>query len=224
MAQQTLTILLADDMAHFLDLELSFLRRADCKIITASDGAQALVVAKREAPDLLLLDVEMPRMTGIEVCRLLRQDAGFKKTPIVMVTSTDRRAEAMQAGATDFWQKPIKESEFLDGIRRLVPIKIREDERLSIGLPVTVEYSGKSAEGMTRDISDSGAFILVRAGIAPGADVTCRVRLGFDRAPEVAVSGKVARAMTGDDGGIGVEFVGPDAEIKKLRDYLKSKR
>lgn len=224
MSKQTLTILLADDMAHFLDLELSFLRRADCKIITASDGAQALVVAKRENPDLLLLDVEMPRMTGIEVCRLLRQDAGFKKTPIVMVTSTDRRSEAMQAGATDFWQKPIKETEFLDGIRRLVPIKIREDERVSIGLPVTVDYSGKSATGMTRDVSHSGAFILVRAGIAPGSDVICNISLGFDAAPTVALQGKVARAMTGDDGGIGVEFVGPDDAIKKLRDYLKAKK
>jgi CheY-like chemotaxis protein len=215
--------MLADDMAQFLDLELSFLRRADCQIITAADGAQALVLAKQEKPDLLLLDVEMPRMTGIEVCRLLRQDPAFKTTPIVMVTSTNRRDEALAAGATDFWRKPIKEVQFLEGIRRLVDIKIREDERFSVGLPATVVLpDGKTVDGMTRDVSATGAFILAGVKVATDTEVKVRISLGFDKAPQVEIDGFVARVQSGADGGVGVRFLGPEHAVKRLRDYVQT--
>ncbi len=220
-ADKDLTILLADDMAHFLDLEVSFLRRADCRILTASDGAQALILSKQETPDLLLLDVEMPRMTGIEVCRLLRQDPGFKDTPIVMVTSTDRRDEAHQAGATDFWQKPIRENEFIEGIKKYVPIRIREEERVSVGLPVKVMTAdGTEFDGMTRDVSEGGAFILASGAIQPNDELSCTISLGFDDVPTVTLSGIAVRVQAGEDGGVGIEFSGPDAELVRLQEYL----
>ncbi|RMF18827.1 MAG: response regulator [Candidatus Dadabacteria bacterium] len=221
MSDQVLTILLADDMAHFLDLERSFLRRAECRLVTAADGADALIAAKRETPDLLLLDVEMPKMTGIEVCRLLRQDAAFKNTPIVMVTSTDRREEAFRAGATDFWQKPIREREFIEGIRELVPIRIREDERVRIGLPARLQLAdGRDVDVMTRDVSTSGAYFLTSEAADVDSELTVSLRLGFDDAPVVELRGRVVRVAQGEDGGLAVAFDGPESEISRLSDYL----
>ena len=63
--QKKIKILLVDDMSNFLDLEVSFLRRKDCQIVTANDGVDALKKTKIDKPDIVLLDIEMPRMTGI---------------------------------------------------------------------------------------------------------------------------------------------------------------
>ena len=118
-------ILLVDDMAHFLDLEISFLRRSDCEIVTADNGIDALKIAKTSMPDIVLLDVEMPRMTGIECCRHLKNDPNLKHIPVVMVTATNRVDECQKAGCDDFWRKPIREEDFLNGIKKLVEIRIR---------------------------------------------------------------------------------------------------
>jgi len=223
MAGETVTILLADDMAHFLNLEQSFLRRADCRIVTAADGAEAVKLAKAEDPDLLLLDVEMPNLTGIEACRILRRDTQFSDRPIIMVTSTTRKEEAMKAGATEFWQKPIREDKFIEGIRRHVDIKIREDERVSVGLPVDLSFeTGADANGMSRDVSRSGMFVLVDRDAEIGATVSVKLQLGFDNAPVVALDGVVARVQGGPDGGLGIAFSGPPDALQRVTDYLKT--
>lgn len=215
-------ILLADDIAAFLNLERSFLRRAECTLITAADGAQALKLAKTEKPHLLLLDIEMPKMTGIEVCRILRQDPAFKETPIVMVTAAEkRRDEAIQAGATEFWVKPIEETRFLSGIQKLIPIKVRKEERVPLGLPVKLKYKRKTYDAFTRDLSLGGAFILVDESIGLGERITCTLTLlGIERT--LVSEARVVRAEITPDRGIGVEFLWKDpGDAETLHSYLK---
>ena len=117
-------ILLVDDMRNFLDLEISFLRRADCKIITAKDGLEALKLAKAEIPNIVLLDLEMPRMNGVQCCRFLKADPALKKVPVVIVTALDKKAECIKAGADDFVKKPINEEAFIREIKKLSLIHI----------------------------------------------------------------------------------------------------
>jgi CheY-like chemotaxis protein len=214
-------ILLADDLVQFLDLEKSFLRRAECTLLTATDGAQALKIAKENHPNLLLLDIEMPKLTGIEVCRILRQDPEFRTVPIVMVTANEkRREEAMQAGATDFWVKPIREESFLAGIQRLIPIRIRKDPRIHIGIPVKIQRDLEMYDGITRDLSLGGAFILTnyRSSLSEKIPILFEPFSG----EKLSTYGVVVRMEESPDRGIGVEFVWEDLSVrKKWEEWVK---
>lgn len=203
-------ILLVDDMVHFLDLEISFLQRADCHIITAHNGIEALKLAKIEKPDIILLDVEMPRMTGIEVCRHLKSDSALKHIPIVMVTATDREEESYKAGANDFWRKPIKEEDFLRGIKRFVNIREREDKRVNIGIQVDYKKDDKPVSAFTKDISNNGMFIITRDTLPVGEELDLTFSL-----PEISkplhVKGRVVRELKDEQdghyvGGMGILF------------------
>ncbi len=113
-------ILLVDDSATALMVERTVLEsRYD--VVTASDGAEALKVAVRELPDLILLDVVMPKMDGFEVCRVLRGIETTRMIPIIMVTTRGegKNVEAGFAnGANDYVTKPINHAELLAKIER----------------------------------------------------------------------------------------------------------
>ena len=117
-------ILLVDDMRHFLDLETTFLQRAECRLFTASTGLEAIRVAKAEKPDLIILDIEMPEMNGIQACRILKSDPLTQKTPIIVLTSMQMEDEARRAGAQHFLRKPIDEARFLSEIKKYLPMSI----------------------------------------------------------------------------------------------------
>jgi PleD family two-component response regulator len=113
-------ILLVDDSATALMMEQMVLGR-DYDVVTAKDGAEALKVAVAERPDLILLDVVMPKMGGFEVTRVLRGIEITKSIPIILVT-TRGEAENVKAGfasgASDYVTKPINKGELLAKIAR----------------------------------------------------------------------------------------------------------
>ena len=106
-------ILLADDLRNFLDLEVSFLKRADVTVLTANDGIEALKIAKQEKPNLILLDIEMPRMSGLECCRILKRDPVLNRTPLIIISANHQRDEALRAGCDECLEKPITEVQLL---------------------------------------------------------------------------------------------------------------
>jgi DNA-binding response OmpR family regulator len=100
-------VLVADDDAYNLELLDYALRREGYTPVMAADGAQALRQFERERPSIVLLDVNMPKLNGFEVCRRIRQDA---ETPIIMLTSRDEEADVLrglQLGADDYVTKPF---------------------------------------------------------------------------------------------------------------------
>lgn len=227
---KSVKILLVDDMSNFLDLEVSFLRRSDCSIITANDGVDALKKAKMEKPDIVLLDIEMPRMTGIECCRLIKSDPNIKHIPVVMVTSTSKREESFAAGADDFWQKPISEQQFLEGIKKFVNIREREDKRLAIGLQVDYrsgENGDKLVQAFSKDISRSGMFLITRDTMPIGT--TFDVEFGLPgRATKIKAKVEVVRELKDESaghyvGGMGLHFVGIAPEDQKALDDFIAK-
>ena len=224
-ANKKIKILLVDDMSNFLDLEVSFLRRKDCLIITANDGVEALKRTKLDKPDIVLLDVEMPRMTGIECCRHIKADPNVKHIPVVMVTSTSKRDESFAAGADDFWQKPINEEKFLEGIKKFVPIKERSDKRLPIGLQVDYrmgENKDKLVQAFTKDISHSGMFLITRDTLPIGSTFEIEFTIpGINRrvVAKVNVMREMKDEMEGHYvGGMGLHFAGLPAEDQKALD------
>lgn len=100
-------ILLADDDAELLDVTAYALRREGFAVIAANDGAQALRRWQHDRPDIVVLDVNMPRLDGFAVCRQIR-DAGT--TPVVLLTALDREEQVVrgfEAGADDYVTKPF---------------------------------------------------------------------------------------------------------------------
>ena len=116
-------ILLVDDSSTILMMEKFILRNDPYILITASNGEEAVQKAALEKPDLILLDVVMPRMSGFEACRLLRDNPELKNTPIIMVTTRGEAANVETGwvvGCTDYVTKPINAVELLAKVRSLL--------------------------------------------------------------------------------------------------------
>lgn len=113
-------VLLVDDSETVLMVERMALGRGPYDLITARDGVEAVQRALAERPDLILLDVMMPRMNGFEVCRELRQHESTRQVPIIFVT-TRSEGENVEAGyslgATDYVNKPFTAAELLAKLR-----------------------------------------------------------------------------------------------------------
>ena len=124
-------ILIVDDTPHNVKLLADLLAVKGYAVLTASSGAQALEKVETEAPDLVLLDVVMPAMSGYEVCRKIRGNPTTAVLPVVMVTALDpaqERLKGIEAGADDFLSKPINQQELLARVRSLLRIKELHDE------------------------------------------------------------------------------------------------
>ena len=118
------TILVADDEPSIVDLVRFTLEDADVRVVEASDGAEALVLARRIKPDLVLLDVHMPRLDGREVCRQLRREPAFARTPIIMLTAAGQQADrtrGLGAGADEYLTKPFSPLALLALVEALLP-------------------------------------------------------------------------------------------------------
>ncbi|MBM4055418.1 MAG: response regulator [Planctomycetes bacterium] len=127
-------ILVADDITQNVKLLRVILTSAKYDVIEAYDGEEALHKAKTENPDLILLDVMMPKITGYEVCTKLRAEEATKNLPIVMITALhemDDRIKGIEAGADDFISKPFNKTELLARVKSLLrtrPAAVRTDE------------------------------------------------------------------------------------------------
>ena len=114
-------ILLVDDSDMILMMEKMILGPEPYELLTASNGADAVERAAAEGPDLILLDVVMPKMSGVEACKRLRGQEATRTTPIIMVTTRGESENvelAYDAGCSDYVTKPINGPELLAKIRQ----------------------------------------------------------------------------------------------------------
>ncbi len=120
--QRTLA-LVADDSITMRKVTTRVLEAYDFEVITARDGVEATELMQERVPDLLLLDIEMPRMDGYQVAEHVRADARLRNVPIIMITSRagkKHRDRGTQAGANAYLSKPYKESELIDEVKQLL--------------------------------------------------------------------------------------------------------
>lgn len=124
------TILIVDDEERNLRLMKAVLMPLGCRIICADNGQEALRKAAAARPDLILLDVMMPDMDGLEVCRRIKEDADLAPILVVMVTALSQKTDrinAMNVGADDFLSKLVDHTELLIRVKSMLRIKSYQD-------------------------------------------------------------------------------------------------
>ncbi len=119
-------ILVVDDNQQNLELLQAYLEDVDCRTIPARDGAEALEIAAKDPPDLILLDVMMPKMSGFEVCKRIRNNPKTSDVPIIMVTALSEFGDierAIDSGTDDFLSKPVNKLELLTRVKTMLKLK-----------------------------------------------------------------------------------------------------
>lgn len=124
-------ILVVDDNAQNLELLVAYLEGLDCQIATAADGLEALEKVQEDPPDLVVLDVMMPRMSGFEVCRKLKSDPQTREIPILMVTALTEMVDierGVDSGTDDFISKPVNRLELVTRVKSLLRVRHLKSE------------------------------------------------------------------------------------------------
>lgn len=117
------TILIVDDEVDLLDLIEYNLHKEGYNVLRAENGQDGIKIARKHNPDLIILDIMMPKMTGIEVCAVLKEDPVLKSRPVIFLTARgDEKTEieGLEMGADDFLMKPISTSKLVSRIRTVL--------------------------------------------------------------------------------------------------------
>ena len=140
------TILVVDDDTISIQMVQAILEKGEFDIITATSGKECIEKARNLKPQLILLDIKMPEMSGIEVCKVLRQDQNTSSIPVIFVTAdTDNSTleEAFYAGGTDYVCKPINRVELTARINSAITQRIMSERLLEKGkLKAILELAG----------------------------------------------------------------------------------
>jgi two-component system, OmpR family, alkaline phosphatase synthesis response regulator PhoP len=124
-------IVVVDDNQQNLELLQAYLEDIDCQTLSAHDGEEALVVINKNLPDLVLLDVMMPKMSGFEVCRRLKSDPATTDIPVIMVTALNELGDikrGIDSGTDDFLSKPVNKFELLTRVKTMLKLKHLSDK------------------------------------------------------------------------------------------------
>jgi two-component system cell cycle response regulator len=165
----TARVLVVDDVELNVKLLEAKLASEYFEVVSANNGARALDIADSELPDIILLDVMMPRMDGFEVCRRLKANLRTADIPVVMVTAlsdvTDR-LRGLEAGADDFLTKPVSDIALFARVRSLVRLKRMMDE-LRLREEVCGRFSSDDAgDSLTADVSAARILLIEEQGFA----------------------------------------------------------
>ena len=125
------TVLVVDDNEQNLELLVAYLEPLECRVEMAVDGVDALEKVAANTPDLILLDIMMPRMSGFECCRKLKSQPETRDIPIIMVTALNELGDierGVESGTDDFVTKPVNRLELVTRVRSLLRVRHLQNE------------------------------------------------------------------------------------------------
>jgi len=182
-AHRTPVVLVVDDSKAIHTVIETCLAAIECEVRFARDGGTALAMIEAEAPDVVLLDIQMPGMDGYEVCRHIRSMPRMRLLPVIMVTGrtqTEDRVRALEAGADDFMTKPFERIELVARVRSSLRMKslyntLDSAEQVIFALAAAVEAKDSSTERHTRRVAESARHLGTRLGLPePALDALYR--------------------------------------------------
>lgn len=224
-------ILLVDDTRLVLELEKSFLKLSRVDVRTASNGVEALDLIRKDPPDLIFMDLNMPAMDGISCCTLLKADPFLCGIPVVLLTTAGReddRERAAKAGCDDFLTKPIDRREFLEKARKYTDTVDRRERRVPCHFPVLLLPGKAPVSAHAMDVSDGGVFLATREPVREDMPLKLALYLPMADPPLMELTGRVAwvneegrRVHASLPTGFGVEFQGlEEKETEALNAFL----
>jgi len=128
---KTPAVLVVDDDLPSLELLQAYLEDVDCQTVLAHDGLQAMELIAKKPPDLVLLDIMMPKMSGFEVCKRIKNDPKTSSIPVIMVTALNEFGDierAIDSGADDFISKPVNKLELTTRVKTMLKLKHLSDK------------------------------------------------------------------------------------------------
>lgn len=220
-------ILVVDDAPMFRELGSLFLGRSG-RVLTASGGAEAMDLAQRERPDVIVTDIAMPGMAGDELCHRIKRDADLARTPVIAMTGRDDGDEherAVRAGADDVLEKPLNRVSFIMAVNHFLRLATRGLARVDMVTDVRLALDRGEAWGWSRNISRGGMFIeLEEEALPPDTEVQLEFQLPEVQGESLAPTAKVVwrrPVVPGARPGMGLRFLKLDPQAaQRLSDFV----
>ena len=167
-------VLLVDDAAMFLEIQKDFLKMSSISVLCAKDGHEALEKTRILHPDLLVMDLHMPRMSGAECCAAIKADPALSSIPVIMATSAgndDDHELCRKSGCDELLTKPFERGLFLDTIRRFIPELDRREARIPFRSAIRFQAFRVTMTGTILDLSARGIFVATDYDLDVGTEV-----------------------------------------------------
>jgi CheY-like chemotaxis protein len=200
------SVLLVDDSGLFRQVGEAVRRRTPCRLLTASSGSDALAVARAEKPDVVFVDAELSGMSGVDVCRVLKADPRFARTPVVLVTDEDG-TDVRRAAPDGILGRDFDDAAFFGTLRRFLRLFPRSNERSAVQWPVMFWRDGAEHSGSIRDLSRGGFFVRTTEDLPVGARIEVAFAMPGESAEKTVVAEAiVVRVAPEPDRGVGCRF------------------
>jgi len=165
------TLLIVDDKSSNIGILFEFLKQQGFHVLVARDGEEALDVARKQQPDLILMDIMMPKMDGFEACSIMQVDENLKDIPIIFITALkeqNSKIKAFQVGGVDYITKPFHQEEILARVNTHLKLK-QANLKLQTQNQINAEYSEmleaqvKELEGLAHIVAQELKKPLIKA-------------------------------------------------------------
>jgi CheY-like chemotaxis protein/Tfp pilus assembly protein PilZ len=227
-------ILLVDDAKIFLDIQKDFLRFSPAEVFTAYNGIEALIIAKQERPDMIVMNGNLPQKEGLSCCKAIKSDPDLYSTPVILVSTKsgqDDMESYNSAGCNAVLYKPLQRREFLNKIYVFLPAIERREPRVPCRMPVTVEAGSAIFVGMSHDIAMNGLYVATDHNVESVSEILLSFSLPMYEDKVTVTRGRIAwRNNIEEDTkndlprGFGVEFLeitGENGVIARFNDLTE---
>lgn len=221
----THTIILADDVRTTLSIGKAFLEAQGMRVFAVSSADQVVDLAVAVRPSLIILDYEMPEMTGDEVCRLLKKSPETASTPVMILSAHEAESVAracIEAGAERFVAKAEGRDGLLGHVAEILGLPQRRHPRLQCQIETGVRLGERVTLGLIHNLSQGGVYLTVNEAISVGEAVRLQFTLpGSDQV--IQVLGEIVRSesLAGCVNGYGIQLLeGAEDDLEALRSFL----
>jgi CheY-like chemotaxis protein len=220
-------VIITDDIKEMLEKDLSFLDRSDIRTLVAADNEEILVLHRAEKADLIITDLNMPEISGENLCALIREDAALRNVSIIIVCSetAENLQRCAQCGANVFIPTPVNTAVLLQEAYQLLHVTPRKACRIPLKLKIEGAAKENSFTGHVNNISASGMLFQSSAILFEGDTIGCSFSL--PDSPRITASAEIVRVIKKENEQgphilYGVKFPDlSDEDVSALESFVK---